>query len=247
MVSVQKILFVVFLCLSLASCGIVNEDEVMVPAYICVPSFTFVTDTSNVQGANSQAFNDMWISDAGIVLGAIGTPALLPIQRSGPTEIRVDAGISNTGQDNSRLAYPFVASYVQVRDLRPGMIDTIKPVFKYLEGTGFKFIEDFDRITRTFEINPSYKEAGDTILAVNDKNSWRTNTYSGKLDFPATQNIFQIITAEQYVLTGGGAPAFIEIDYKSNLPLQVGYYYKEPGSSSPSLANPIIDAYVTSE
>jgi hypothetical protein len=238
----QKVLLSFTLFLGLSSCGLVNEDEVVVPAYIAIPSFTFVTDSSNVQGANSQAFNDMWISDAGKALGAVDTPAILPIQKQGSTEIVVEAGISNTGQDNSRLKYPFVASYVQVRDLKPGVIDTIRPVFKYLAGTGFKFIEDFDRITRSFKINPSYNKEGDTIIAVTDKNSWRTNNACGKLDFPADQDLFQIITKEEFQLDGAGAPAFIEIDYKSNIPLDIGYYYNDPITGASS-ANSVVYGY----
>lgn len=248
MVLYQKISIASLFFILAGSCGIVNEDEVMVPGYICVDSFTYVTNSDNSQGANSHAFNDMWISSGGIVLGALGTPALLPVQKSGPTEIRIDAGISNTGQDNSRLAYPFVASYDNIIDLKPGVIDTIRPVFKYLAGTGFKFIEDFDRLTRAFEFNSKvaglYVE-GDTVVPVDkatDKNAWRSDGFSGKIVMPSTQSRAQLITKELYELAGAGAPAFIEIDYKTNVPLDIGYYFFEPGGST-SANNSVVYAY----
>jgi hypothetical protein len=246
MVPFYKIASVYLLLVLASSCGLVNEEEVIVPAYISVPSFTFETNPDNSQGANSQAFNDMWISDGGIVLGAIGTPALFPIQKHGATEVKIDAGISNTGQNNSRLIYPFVASYVQVKDLKPGVIDTIKPVFKYLSGTGFKFIEDFDRITRTFEFNPLYYKPGDTILPVNDKNSWRPGNFCGKVEMTPDQDLIQLITKEEYTLQGSGSPAFIEIDYKSNLALDIGYYYIDPITGKSS-NNSVIGTYPNTE
>jgi hypothetical protein len=247
MVPFHKIVFACLFLILASSCGLVNEEEVIVPAYISVPSFTFETNPDNSQGANSQTFNDMWISDGGIVLGAIGTPALLPIQKHGATEIKIDAGISNTGQDNSRLIYPFVASYIQTKDLKPGVIDTIKPVFKYLAGTGFKFIEDFDRITRTFEFNSLYYKTGDTILAVNDKNSWRAGNFCGKVEMTADQDLIQLVTKEEYTLDGAGAPAFIEIDYKSNLPLDIGYYYIDPVTATKSSNNSVVGTYPNTE
>lgn len=250
MVLYQKISLVALFFILAGSCGIVNEDEVFVPGYVYVPSFTYETNPDNSQGSNSQAFNDMWFSEGGTALGALGMPSLIPIQKSGPTEITIEAGISNTGQDNSRLAYPFVAAYTQVINLKPGVIDTVRPVFKYLAGTGFKFIEDYDRITRAFEFNTKVDGAyveGDTILLVKDTtNSWSNNTYCGKIVMPSTQRRSQLITKELYELDGAGAPAFIEIDYKTNVPLDIGYYYFEPnnsGGGSTSVNNPVVYAY----
>lgn len=228
MVLHRKILVVSVLSLCTLSCGMVNEDEVVVPAYVYVPSFTFETNPDNSQGANSQAFNDMWISEGGILRGAIGLPSLLPLQTSGPTEVRIDAGISNTGQDNSRMAYPFMASYIETRNLKPGVIDTIRPVFKYLAGAGFKFIEDFDRVTRAFEFNPAYAQPGDTLLPVSDNDTLKPGEYYGKIDVPKEREKVQLVTKEEYELNGFGSPAFLEIDYKSNMPLDIGYYYFEP-------------------
>lgn len=240
----RKILSISILSMLAASCGMVNEDEVVVPAYVCVPSYTFETNPDNSQGANSEGFNDMWISEGGIIRGALGLPSLLPLQTSGPTLVKVEAGISNTGQDNSRLAYPFIAAYEETRNLRPGEIDTIKPVYKYLPGVGFKFIEDFDRVTRTFEFNPLYSEAGDTLLPVNDKNAWRQGNYCGKIDVPADRDKVQLVTKEEYELVGFSSPAFVEIDYKSNLPLDIGYYYFEPNQPV-SGDNSVVATYPT--
>jgi hypothetical protein len=245
MVLCQKYLAVSVVFLLISSCGLVNEDEVFVPAYLAVPSFTFETTPGGSQGANSEAFNDVWISDAGILLGTIGTPAILPIQKRGSTEIRIDAGISNTGQANSRNIYPFIASFVQIRDLKPGVIDTIRPVFKYIPATGFKFIEDFDRISRTFEINTTEYQKGDTIYPVNDANSWQPDNFCGKIELAPGHLRTQLVSKDEYLLEGFGTPTYLEIDYKSNLPMDIGYYYFNPATGNASSSQSVILTFPT--
>jgi hypothetical protein len=65
----QRFLLFTFLSLTL-SCGITGEDAVTVPAYICVPSFTFQTD-SVIEGSNNEKFTDMWIFDGWQIIGAL--------------------------------------------------------------------------------------------------------------------------------------------------------------------------------
>ncbi len=247
MKSTLSYIILAVLAMMFHSCGMVGEDAVMVPSYVCVPSYTYVTD-SNTQGAASQAFNDMWISNSGALLGGIGLPSLIPVQSVGLTEIRVDAGIAVTGQNDKRRAYPLMATHTEIRDLRAGKIDTIYPEFRYLPNVDFKFIEDFDRISRTFTVNSSYYLPGDTILPVNDARAWRTGNYCGKIEIAPAHQLLQLITpiASPYSLVGQGTPAYIEIDFKSNINMDIGYYYIDPVTGNASSANSVIQLYPTS-
>jgi hypothetical protein len=237
-------IFILWLALGLQACSMVGQDSVMVPSYVCVPSYTFVTD-SNTQGAASQAFNDMWISNSGELLGGIGIPSLLPVQSIGPTEVRVDAGISITGQNDKRRAYPLMATHTEVRNLEATKIDTIRPVFSYLPNADFRFIEDYDRISRVFTINPSYYKTGDTILLVNDNRAWKQGNNCGKIEMAADHQLLQLIT-DDYTLIGQGSPAYIEIDFKSNINMDIGYYYIDPITGNSSSANSVIQLFPTS-
>ncbi len=216
-------ILILFFCFTISACSMIGEEAVMVPSYVCVPSYSFQTD-SNTQGYNSEGFNDMWISNEGILLGTIGLPSLIPVQSVGPTEIRIDAGISVTGQTGVRTAYPFMATHTEVRNLQAGVIDTFVPVFRYLPGTDFKFIEDYDRATRAFKVNPSYYLPGDTVIPVNDGRAWRIGNNSGKIEIASGHQQLQLISGE-YELVGQGSPVYLEIDYKSNLNLDIGYYF----------------------
>jgi hypothetical protein len=238
----QRVLFFAAL-LGLSSCGMIGEEAVSLPAYICVPSYTFETD-SMIQGSNHNNFSDMWISDAGIIVGAVGLPSLLPIQKQGPTEVRVDAGILLTGQDHQRSSYPLIATYIETRDLKPGVIDTFRPVFKYLPNLDVKFVEDYDRIGASLKINPSYYQTGDTILKVNDEHALRPGSYSGKVVLASSHQIMQLISSAEYEFVGSGSPVYLEIDYNSNLPLDIGYYYNDPITGA-SPAQSVIQTYAS--
>jgi hypothetical protein len=233
-----------------SSCGMVSEDAAPIPAYICVPSYTFVTDTSSFnasiyQGANSERFLDMWFSDAGKTIGGVKFPSLLPFQKIGTSQLWVEAGISITGQDEKREAYPLVSQHIEVRDFKPGVIDTVYPVFKYLPNIDFKFIEDFDRPGSYMRINPSYKTGSDTVLKVNDNRAWQAGKYSGKIEIDPSHQILQLISNE-YLLPRSGSPVYLELDYKSNLPLDIGYYYQDPTLGA-SNANSVIQTFPNSE
>jgi hypothetical protein len=219
----QRFLLFTFLSLTL-SCGITGEDAVTVPAYICVPSFTFQTD-SVIEGSNNEKFTDMWISDGGQIIGAVGLPSLLPVQKQGNAEVRIDAGIVLTGQDNQRAIYPLVSSYIESRNLKPGVVDTIRPVFKYVSNIDVKFVEDYDRIGSSLDIDPAFYHPGDTVLKVNDSHALRPGNFSGKVEIAATHQGVLLTSVSSFKMKGYGSPAYLEIDYNSNLPLDIGYAY----------------------
>jgi hypothetical protein len=232
-----------------ASCGMVGEDPVTIPAYIYIPSFTFITDTSSFntdiyQGTNSQRITDMWISDAGKLIANVGLPSLIPVQKTGPTQVWVEAGIIISGQDEQRQSYPLMSQYiVPTLNLRPGEIDTIRPVFRYLPNIDFKFIEDYDRPGSFLNIQASSKLPGDSVIKVNDQNAWKPGKYSGKIQIdPNHQGV--LLLSDEYLLPRSGSPVYLEIDYKSNLTLDIGYYYQDP-SGATSTANSVIQTYPT--
>lgn len=228
--------------LLLGSCSMVGEDAVTVPAYIYIPGYTFTTDSLN-EGSNYNKFTDMWISDDGKLVGAIGLPSLLPIQKQGLTKVRVDAGIILTGQDNQRAPYPFIQSYVETRDLKPGVIDTVIPKFEYLPNIDAKFIEDYDRVGRAFKIYEGYYAPGDTIIPDNGDKALRPGSFSGRIELAPSHQTMLLITNVEYELTSGGPPVYLEIDYNSNLPLDIGYYHRDPKTTEGAKLESVIQTF----
>jgi hypothetical protein len=232
----------------LSACEFSDTDKAEIPAYIYIPSFTFNTDTTlaNYEGQNSNRFTDMWITSSGNSLGTIGLPVLIPVPQSGTAQIGVDAGIIKSGQDNVRIAYPMVATYYTTVQLAPDKIDTIRPVFRYLDNVTFPLITDYDKIStsRGFTLNQTYASPGDSLAGVNDNQSWAPNNWYLKCIVSPQSTAFQMYTSEEYSLPGQGAPVYIEVDYRTNMLLQFGYYYQEPNQPA-SLATPVMELYPT--
>jgi hypothetical protein len=230
MVKVVSSFCAIYLLFVVSSCSLIENEAAPIPAYIYISSYNFVTDTTpgdNYQGANSEGFNDMWIFRDGLLSGGIGLPAFIPVQKLGNSEITIDAGISRSGQNNERIPYPLMQSYREVRNLQAGKVDTIVPQFRYLPNVEFKFIEDY-KVLRSFKINPLYYQPGDTITLVNDERAWRKGDNCGKIQMAAGNSRFQLINIDDFELNPRGAPVYFEIDYKSNLPIDIGYYIDDP-------------------
>ena len=237
---------------AISACSLLETDLAPAPAYVYVPSVTFYTDTidksdKNYEGANTSRIKDAWLYNSGGLLGAaIGLPALVPVQVNGADSIdlRVEAGVLRSGQDDQRIPYPLMQPYTRRIRLIPGRVDTIYPDFTYYRTRQFAFIEDFDRPGFRFAINPHYRYPGDTVMAVNDARALAPGN-SGMFAISRNNTRFQILTTDQYVLPGMNLPVFLELDYHTNLPLEVGYYYDDP-KLGPSAADSVISLYPNS-
>lgn len=232
----------------LSSCEFSDTEKAEIPAYLYIPSFNFLTDTtsSGYEGYASCKYPDMWVSAAGTAQGTIGLPVLIPVIGSGDTKIGVEAGIIKSGQDEVRIPYPFLGTYFENVTLKPGVTDTIRPVFRYLDNVRFPLIVDYDRLStsRGFKMNPQYAQPGDTLVQANDNGSMVSGNAYLKCEVAASSVTFQMVSSEEYTFPGQGSQVYLEVDYRSNMLLKFGYYFQEP-NQIPSSATPVMDIYPT--
>ncbi len=201
----------------------VFDNEVIVPSYVYIPGYKFETAIDGSQGDSTSKIVDAWVYDNGSVVGSFGIPALIPIQKKGPVEIGIDAGILKTGQDYERMPNPLLTRAYFTIDAQPEKIDTIIPVFKYAPRTQFKFIEDFDRVGLRF--TKFYTMPGDTIVYVNSGDSARTQgKNSGMILLTDSTDYFRLITTDPYILAGRNLPSMLEMDYNSDVILYIGMF-----------------------
>jgi len=209
-----------FICASLllTQCK-VFDNEVLVPGYIYVPSYTFSTPTDGSKGDSTSKFLDVWMYSNGNVEGGFGFPALIPIQANGNTVISLEAGISRSGQDRERLPYPLVARFNQTVNLKPNVVDTLKPVFSYYPDAQFKFIEDFDRIGFRFQLD--FKQEGDTVIRFSNDSARTPGKNSGMVYLTDSTDYFRMVTSEEYTLSRT-SQVYLELDYWSDEIINVG-------------------------
>lgn len=232
------------------SCALLNTDEATVPGYLYVPSFRYITDTASksdglYEGDNTDKIVDVWIAANGISLGTIGFPALLPVTEVGDSvTISIDAGVLKTGQGGERIPYRILSQFRKNVLFKPGVVDTVIPEFRYLENRKFGFLEDFDRTGMRLIINDLYKSPGDTIIAISDQRARKPGFKSGMLVFDRNSQRFQVRTELISGIPGQNTPVFLELDYSSNMLLDVGYYYFEPGQAA-SAAQSVVQLFPT--
>lgn len=231
-------------CLVLIFCGQckVADQQVMVPGYVYIPYYKVATNADGSQGDSTSKVVDAWIYNNGSLEGAPGFPALLPIQKSGPTTIGVDAGILKTGQALERMPYPLFSRQNFSVNLAPNEVDTVIPVFKYSPSCTFKLIEDFDG--NGFRFSYRLKLPGDTVIPITGDSAINPVKKSGLVKLTTQTDLFSIETTDWFTLEGFGIPSFIEIDYNSEVMLYIGVYCKD-GKSGNINAIPMLNAYPT--
>lgn len=208
------------LILALFSQCKVFDNEVLVAGYVYIPGYRVETKADGSQGDSTSRISDVWVYTNGNIEGTFGFPALVPIQKNGSAEIAVDAGILKSGQANERMPYTLMTREYFPVNLKPNQVDTIFPVFKYVERNTYKLIEDFDQVG--FRFSKYYTNPGDTIVYVSSGDSARTpGKNSGMILLSDSTTLFRLISNDAYSLNGT-SPAFLELDYNTDITLYIG-------------------------
>ena len=236
-------LLFLFVAMVFSTCSLLETDPVKVPAYIYVPNigFTTINDATLNQGEASSKFVDVWVYDNGNLLGNIGLPSLIPDTKNGSTELEFDAGIMKSGQDETRVPYPFIARVTFPNtQLIANRNDTFYPVFKYFPQTKFEIHENFETVgaSLAFTYN-SNNVVGDTVLKVKDSSmvipSIKLGKFSGKILMAASSQFFEILSDEftkEKLQPTTGSPVYLELDYKSDVQINILMWSRDPSNNN---------------
>lgn len=210
-----------------------NREELKadIPAYVHVEALNLTTDLVS-DGSAAHKITTIWVEINGKSLGAYELPATFPVIASGPTEIRLDAGINENGVSSTRTLYPFYEAFETTIDLQA--LDTVvvrddqnqMPSVTYRSFTTVEILEDFDGVGLNMEISPK----SDTLLyRTNDSTdifTWEDelNDFSGIAYLADKNMLFEIRTEEEITNLPKGAPVFLELNYKCDLAFVAGMY-----------------------
>ena len=208
--------FIVFL----AACK--KGDQV--PAYVAVSSVSL--NASAEEGSNSSKITDVWVSVNDRSLGSWELPARVPVLGTGSATITITPAIKRNGSYDDRLRYPFYTTSSTTVDLVPeGTVD-LEPVVSYAEGANF-WVEGFEDAGSDFAVSTDsdttlllYTEATDPGIVEHG------NSCGGFVLDPDHERI-SLYTNEDFLPSNG--PAFIELDYSTDINLTVGITYLEGG------------------
>lgn len=217
------------IALFLVSCEIINPEE-DIPTYIKVSGVSVTTDFEE-EGTARHDIHDVWIRHAGKNLGAYNIPFEVPIlQQDGKSEIQFDAGIKTSGTSTIRDKYPFYEPIIVNSEFKPNATDSFGPrdlVFEYKDNVKFLWMEAFEQ--QTISLQP---------IENNGKYNNYDRTRNSELVFEGKASMQSILDSDNPVMgiqsfptfsrqdIRLGSPSYLEIHYKNDVTIQVGYVYQ---------------------
>jgi hypothetical protein len=188
-------------------------------AFIVINNPTVLTNPT-IQGANSHKITDIWYYVDDNFKGVFPIGSIMPVLGTGNSKITLFAGIKNNGISSTRLPYEFYQGHVINQYFESGKTYTFSPVFEYLTSAVFptQGCEDYE--------NPGvkYQSVGDSsTLVIEDINKVFSGIgHSLFMSMSDLKPTAQIKSSSPMTLPVGGAPIYLELNYKCNQPFEVG-------------------------
>ena len=191
--------------------------EAEVPSYISIEKFSLSTNYST-EGTNSHNITDAWVYIDNDLVGVFELPAKFPVLKEGNVKLDVYPGIKENGISERRVKYLFYEAYSHQVTLEKNKTLAVTPNTKYISGTTFYWMEDFESASLPF----SCHSLSDTIVkTINDVFE---GGYSGKVSLIPGMDFFECYTPTFSTLPRNGKPIFMELNFKCNQPVLVGLY-----------------------
>ena len=247
MTRIPRFLFVSAWVFLLWSC----EDPVQstIPAYVNMEGFRVETDFST-EGTANHNLTTFWLEMDGENLGAFEYPASFPLIGSGKKKIKIWPGMNLNGISAYRTVYPFLKPYEQEIELVPDEehylninVDSLAELtyFNYLD---LVVIEDFEGagvgLETTSRSDTSIVRVNNPPVSFTYKNE---PTTSGKITLRPGA-LFEVQTIENFDLPKFNADVYIELNYKGDMPFDVGVFVNEPGQTTQA---PVVTVYPREE
>lgn len=218
----KNIVYVILVMMAFVSCKQKAEE----PSFLKIESFTVTTDNIT-QGSAQQNISEAFVYINDQIVGVYHLPASIPLAISGSYSIKVfPAVVENAIASNPRYSYTFLKAFDTTAVLTASKSITIKPTTTYQSTVKFVMIEDFENILPLFG-KTTYNNI-DTLL--------RDSLPADNIE-PGHCALFDIkdgytmeyATRNEYSLpTSSSSETFVEINYRSDLPLAIGLFINEP-------------------
>lgn len=208
------------------SCG--DDYGDISPKYIVVD--TLLMELNPGEGTEKHNFNEVWAYSGSNFIGAFPLPAQIPVLSGESTLLSFFPGYRQYSLDNFPDNYPFATRYDTIlNNTTNAEFIPINPQVRMNPGTEFSFVETFEQGTSfTFRYTPD--------------NSANLAVYSGDA-YDGNNCGRAILTEDNFLLQQGnsiqlanipldGTPSMIELSYKSDVQLGIGFYGYAPSGTS---------------
>jgi len=219
-----------------------NKEKLKAPDAFFIKPQSITVSTTTLQGTGSHKITDLWYYVNNSFKGAFPTENTLPIPSSGQTQVLIYPGIKNNGISATRLAYEFYEPITIDTAIASGNTFYPNLIFKYKSAAVFKWVEDFEGFGTTSGITITKTNNSDTTFTILNKvSNPSADVFEGNrcfyfgLDANRAIGVFQ--STALYNLPKGGAPVYLELNYKCTQPFEVGVYSTTGGYTYASSVN----------
>jgi len=211
--------------LLLNGCNTLDREE-QTPVYFFIDTFSLTTKSDNSQGSNAHDIKDAWVYVDGQLIGAFEVPVTIPVLAMDTARITILAGIKKNGRSDDREIYPFYKAAQDTMVLVPGRIDSFFPKIRYHDSTEFKWIEDFEDRTISFEPSGVDIEEDSMRLTYDPSEVYRhsnLNQVSGYIEFDSINQRFENSTISKFAVPRNSS-TYLEMNYNLETEAQIGFY-----------------------
>lgn len=216
----------------LAGC---DKEPGEIPAYIDVGEVRLTTEPG--EGAPSHKITDLWIELGDEFHGAypIGQP--IPVLENERTRLLIFPGVKMNGVTSFPDIYPMYAPIRDTLDFRYGERIELPVTFQYKENVFFALQEDFEEPHR---LNVDLDEYDTTVISrtsVDVKWGQRAGLIELSHEFPRLKVGSDMI----FDLSQPNRRVFLELDYKSEEPIFIGFRGNRAGLAPQNLLDAVIN------
>lgn len=217
-----------FICIAAAmvmvGCSVFDREE-PAPALIYIPELSFTTDYAT-QGTASEGITEAWVYANDRMMGAYELPATVPVLSEGETRLEIFAGVQLAGNAGARETYPFYTTHLTFPNLQPLKVDTVIPVFEYVENATILLVDDFES-ANVFGLDVNTQG---TVDRTDDPELVFEGGRSMVVTIENDENRCTVITNEQEYPLPQNRICYLELDYRSNNSFAIGLEATFPGN-----------------
>lgn len=208
-------ILLLFILVGLAACNLTDNFSEE-PMYLEINSADLVSDNDIYP---THKIQDVSVYVDGSSVGVFELPARVPVLGDGTVSVVVFAGIRNNGQVLSPKEYPFYDREEFTFDFEANRVIPLDLEFEYLPDVKFVFNDDFEG-NIVFSQDLDEDEASTLVMSSDTP----YGDFCGRMEVTQETSFFQQGTAGLYdVDVFQGSQVYLELDYKCEVPLIIGY------------------------
>ncbi len=217
----RKFFYLIVLTFGLTpyACGEANE----IPAYLHIQPF--VVNVPASQGTARQNLSDAMVFINEEYLGIFELPATFPVLSLGATRVRVYPVVRQNGLRSNPVINPMFTFDSMTVNLRANITDTIRPRTAYSPTTQILYIESFESQNHSF--NNNY-DKNTRLRFISTEGGYENKSGQIILTRADTNIVMQKASSNRFVLPSSYQSLFLEMDYKCDSELGVGFIGFDP-------------------